>query len=69
MVDLATHGEAAILDLLVKVLAEVVAAASAPLAAVDKMTVISTDGAGLLRRFPGTVAEQEREGTAELPEG
>ncbi|GAB2918146.1 flotillin family protein [Rhodococcus aerolatus] len=42
----ATYGEAAILDLLVKVLPEVVGAAAAPLSAVDKMTVISTDGAG-----------------------
>lgn len=40
----ATYGEAAVLDLLVKVLPEVVNAAAAPLAAVDKMTVISSDG-------------------------
>ena len=46
----ANYGEAAILDLLVKVLPEVVAAASAPLSAVDKMTVISADGAGALSR-------------------
>jgi flotillin len=46
----ATYGEAAILDLLVKVLPEVVAAAASPLAAVDKMTVISADGAGSLGR-------------------
>jgi flotillin len=46
----ATYGEAAILDLLVKVLPDVVAAASAPLSAVDKMTVISADGAGSLGR-------------------
>jgi hypothetical protein len=39
-----TYGEAAILDLLVKVLPEVVGAAAAPLSAVDKMTVISADG-------------------------
>ena len=39
------YGEAAILDLLVTVLPDVVGAASAPLSAVDKMTVISTDGA------------------------
>ena len=45
-----TYGEAAILDLLVKVLPEVVAAAAAPLSAVDKMTVISADGAGSLAR-------------------
>ena len=46
----ATYGEAAILDLLVKVLPEVVGAAAAPLSAVDKMTVISADGAGSLGR-------------------
>jgi flotillin len=34
--------------MLVKVLPEVVGAAAAPLSAVDKMTVISTDGAGAL---------------------
>ena len=45
-----TYGEAAILDLLVKVLPEVVAAAAAPLSAVDKMTVISADGADSLGR-------------------
>jgi flotillin len=44
------YGEAAVLDLLVKVLPDVVGAASAPLSAVDKMTVISTDGAGALGR-------------------
>ncbi|MGY1602032.1 flotillin family protein [Geodermatophilus sp. SYSU D00815] len=46
----AHYGEAAILDLLVKVLPDVVGAASAPLSAVDKMTVISADGAGSLGR-------------------
>jgi flotillin len=45
-----TYGEAAILDLLVKVLPEVVGAAAAPLSAVDKMTVISADGANSLSR-------------------
>ena len=54
----ATYGEAAMLDLLVKVLPEVVAAASAPLANVDKMTVISTDGAGALSKsVAGNVAQ------------
>lgn len=46
----ATYGEAAILDLLVKVLPDVVGAAAAPLSAVDKMTVISADGASSLSR-------------------
>ena len=44
------YGEAAILEMLVKVLPEVVQAAAAPLAGVDKMTVISADGAGSLGR-------------------
>jgi len=47
----ATYGEAAVLDLLVKVLPDIVNAASAPLANVDKMTVISSDGsAGMLSK-------------------
>jgi flotillin len=46
----ARYGEAAVLDLLVQVLPDVVAAASAPLAAIDKLTVISTDGASALTR-------------------
>jgi flotillin len=41
---------AAILEMLVKVLPDVVGAAAAPLSAVDKMTVISADGAGSLGR-------------------
>jgi flotillin len=46
----AKYGEAAILEMLVKALPEVVGAAAAPLSAVDRMTVISTDGAGSLGR-------------------
>src|SRR2546430_16566741 len=44
------YGEAAVLDLLVRVLPEVVEKASAPMAAIDKMTVISTDGASTLTK-------------------
>lgn len=44
----AGYGEAAILDLLVRVLPDVVASASAPLAAVERMTVISADGPAAL---------------------
>ncbi|MEV0267408.1 SPFH domain-containing protein [Hamadaea sp. NPDC050747] len=44
------YGEAAILDLLVRVLPEVVAAASDPMRSIDKMTVISTDGASSLTK-------------------
>jgi flotillin len=46
----ARYGEAAVLDLLVRVLPQVVQAASAPMSAIDKMTVISTDGASSLTR-------------------
>ncbi len=46
----AENGEAAILDLLVQVLPQTVRAASEPLSQVDKMTIISTDGADSLAR-------------------
>ncbi|GIG57971.1 flotillin [Longispora fulva] len=46
----ARYGEAAILDLLVKVLPQVVKEASAPMASIDKLTVISTDGASSLTK-------------------
>jgi flotillin len=46
----ASYGEAAVLDLLMKVLPQIVQAAAAPLGAIDKMTVISTDGASALSR-------------------
>ncbi|WP_369213135.1 flotillin family protein [Streptomyces flavofungini] len=53
------YGDAAILQMLVEVLPSVVAKASEPLSAVDKMTVISTDGAGQLSR---TVADNVAQG-------
>ncbi|WP_424861471.1 flotillin family protein [Streptomyces sp. MMS24-I29] len=46
----ARYGDAAVLQMLVEVLPNVVAKASEPLSAVDKMTVISTDGASRLSR-------------------
>jgi len=46
----AVYGEAAVLDLLVRVLPEVVQAAAAPMSAIDKMTVISTDGASSITK-------------------
>lgn len=46
----AEYGEAAILDLLVRVLPQTVRAASEPLSQVEKMTIISTDGAESLTR-------------------
>ncbi|MFF9346823.1 flotillin family protein [Streptomyces sp. NPDC014734] len=44
------YGDAAVLQMLVEVLPNVVAKASEPLSAIDKMTVISTDGASQLSR-------------------
>ncbi|MEU6766273.1 SPFH domain-containing protein [Streptomyces sp. NPDC046853] len=55
----AQYGDAAVLQMLVEVLPGVVAKASEPLSAVDKMTVISTDGASTLSR---TVADNVAQG-------
>jgi flotillin len=44
------YGQAAVLDLLATMLPELVKEASAPLGAIDKITVISTDGASQLTR-------------------
>ncbi|MFI7236352.1 flotillin family protein [Streptomyces cyaneofuscatus] len=46
----AQYGDAAVLQMLVEVLPQVVAKASEPLSAIDKLTVISTDGASQLAR-------------------
>ena len=46
----AKYGEAAVLDLLVNVLPQVVEAASRPMSEIDKITVISTDGASSLTK-------------------
>lgn len=54
----AQYGEAAVLDLLVRVLPQVVAAASAPMSSIDKMTVISTDGASSLTKSVATNVAQ-----------
>ncbi|GAA0896562.1 flotillin family protein [Virgisporangium aurantiacum] len=54
----AQYNEAAVLEMLIRVLPEVVRAASEPLAAVDKMTVISTDGASALTRSVSTGVAQ-----------
>ncbi|WP_406129592.1 flotillin family protein [Streptomyces sp. NBC_00989] len=53
------YGDAAMLQMLVEVLPQVVAKASEPLSAIDKMTVISTDGASQLSR---TVADNVAQG-------
>ncbi len=52
------YGQAAILDLLADMLPKLVHEAAAPLANVDKMTVISTDGASQLARNVATNLEQ-----------
>lgn len=52
------YGEAAIIDLLAKVLPEVVGKASEPLSAIDKLTVISTDGASQLTKTVSTNVTQ-----------
>lgn len=55
----AQYGDAAVLQMLVEVLPQVVGKASEPLSAIDKMTVISTDGASQLSR---TVADNVAQG-------
>ncbi|NNG35442.1 flotillin family protein [Nakamurella aerolata] len=45
-----SYGEAAVLDLLVRVLPDIVGKAAEPLSGVDKMTVISADGPGSLTK-------------------
>jgi flotillin len=55
----AEYGQAAVLDLLVTVLPQVVEAAAKPMAGIDKLTVISTDGAASLGR---TVAANVAQG-------
>ncbi|MFJ6697285.1 flotillin family protein [Streptomyces sp. NPDC091272] len=46
----ALYGDAAVIQMLVEALPQVVAKAAEPLSAIDKMTVISTDGASQLSR-------------------
>jgi flotillin len=50
----ARYGEAAVLEMVVAALPETVAAAAAPLAAIDKLTVISADGANQLPKQVGS---------------
>ena len=52
------YGDAAVLEMVVDVLPEVIRAASEPLSSIDKMTVISTDGASQLTRNVATNLEQ-----------
>lgn len=54
----AQFSDAAVLDLLVRVLPDVVREASAPLGNVDKLTIISTDGASDLTRTVARNVEQ-----------
>jgi flotillin len=58
------YGEAAVLDLLLRVLPEMIAAAAAPVGNIDKLTVISTDGASALTKtVASTVAQGIQMGT------
>jgi len=58
------YGQAAVLDLLVRVLPEVVGAASAPIGEIDSMTVISTEGAtSLTKSVANNVAQGLQLGT------
>ncbi|MDQ3537929.1 MAG: SPFH domain-containing protein [Actinomycetota bacterium] len=52
------YGDAAILEMVVRVMPEVVRAAAEPISGVDRMTVISTDGASQLARNVATNLEQ-----------
>jgi hypothetical protein len=60
----AQFNEAAILDLLVRMLPQVVAAAADPMRNIDKLTVISTDGASSLTK---TVASNVAQGFSLVP--
>ncbi|MGW2598601.1 flotillin family protein [Streptomyces klenkii] len=53
------YGDAAVLQMLVEVLPQVVGKAAEPLSAIDKLTVISTDGAG---KLPRAVADNVAQG-------
>jgi flotillin len=53
------YGDAAVLQMLVEGLPQVVGKAAEPLSAVDKLTVVSTDGAG---RLPRAVADNVAQG-------
>lgn len=52
------YGEAAIIDLLTQILPDLVSAASEPISAIEKLTVISTDGASDLTRNVASNVEQ-----------
>jgi flotillin len=52
------YGDAAVLDLVIAVLPDVVRAAAEPLSAIDRMTVISTDGASQLAKSVASNVEQ-----------
>jgi flotillin len=60
----AQYGEAAVLDLLLRVLPQVVESASRPMSEIDKITVISTDGAtALTKSVASNVAQGLQLGT------
>ncbi|MFA9447175.1 flotillin family protein [Egicoccus sp. AB-alg6-2] len=52
------YGDAAVIDLLTSILPDLVSAASEPISAIDRLTVISTDGASDLTRNVASNVEQ-----------
>ncbi len=60
------YGQAAIVDLLAQVLPEVVRASAEPLGSIDRMTVISTDGASQLTKTVATNVEQSMQMISDL---
>jgi flotillin len=62
----AEYGEAAVLDLVVRILPNVVEAASRPIGEIDKMTVISTDGASALTRSVASNVSQALQVSSDL---
>lgn len=60
------YGEAAIIDLLARMMPEVVREASAPVAAIDKLTVISTDGASDITKAVATNVTQGMQMASDL---
>lgn len=55
------YGQAAVVDILAGTLPKVVAEAASPMSRIDKMTVISTDGAGQAVRNVASTAAQANE--------
>ncbi len=62
----ARYGDAAVVDLLVASLPEIVRAAAEPMSNIDKLTIVSTDGAGALSRTVSANVAQGMQITSDL---